>query len=468
MDEIVTIAAVQMPWKRVADLTQFRDELYRYLRLAKAKDARLVLLPELIGTSIAAAMLTEEQQQRKARTGVFARLRSALAGPEQTRVADALPQFVSTESQALRAAYLDLFSTAAREHAIWLVAGSLYLRDAGGPVRALSGVFDANGNVHGWQAKLHLADHERALAVPGESLTVFEAPWGRFGVLLGNDLLYPELGRALAYRGVVGIVNPAAATRSVTWKRLRIAALARAQENQVFVTQSFLLGPDELTGENGLFVGRSALSSPVELSPRGDGLLVEVGAETAEGVISGEWNIVALRRLWQDADERPREDLRGPLFAKLLGFDYESGATIAERTAAIEAEAAEQAARAKPLILQSPAWPERPVVPAELPPAPPPDQFLAGIEAEVEEVADLEGARELLEGVQPSSELSEAASEPALGGELIEAQEELPAEDESSQVLDESPGTEESPQAPDELPAEEKPPPVDDDEPRAA
>lgn len=439
MEEIINVAAVQMPWKRVADLNQLHDELYRYLRLAKTKDARLVILPELVGTIIAAALLDEEQRRRQAQAGVFARLRSALAGSEHRRLADALPQFVSAESETLRNIYLDLFSAAAREHGIWLVAGSLYLRDENGAVRALSGIFDANGDLHGWQAKLHPAAHERALVVPGERLTVFEAPWGRFGVLLGNDLLYPELGRALAYRGATGIANPAAATRPATWKRLRIAAAARAQENQLFVAQSFLLGSDELTAEKRTFVGRSALWSPVELSPRGDGLLVEIGAANAEGVISGEWNIVALRRLWQEADERPRESLRGPLFARLLGHDYESGATIAGRTAAIEAEAAERAARARPMVLPSPTWPEPVAAPTELPEPVPPEEFLAAIEAEVEEVADLEGARELLAGVQPpeSEERLEAPDEPAANEDLARAPDEPPREVEPRQLSDE-------------------------------
>lgn len=393
MPERIPVAAVQLGWKHHTERAQAHDDLYRYLRLARTKGAELVVLPELSGFLVAPALQRPDQQATGSSGGFWQRLRGA-GRSEPHPLRQALPLLVSEHSDELLAAYLDLFSPAAREHATWLVAGSLFMREAGGPVHALAALFDANGALVGWQSKLHLSDGERALALPGDDLQSFATPWGRLGILLGSDMLYPELGRALAYRGVDLIANPVAATSTTMWKRLRLAAAARAQENQLFVAQSFLLGPNEVTGAGDdaapPFVGRSALFAPIEMTARGDAILAEMGTESAEGVVAEVCDLARLHTLWQEADERPREALRGPLFAQLLAFDYESGATLNERAAEASAQTAHRA-RAATMAVQRTAWGPPP------PPTTTPAEFLDAIEAEVGEIADIENARDIID-----------------------------------------------------------------------
>ncbi len=387
----IVAATIQASWKRLATADDVRHELNRYLRLARNKGADLVVLPELMGVMLvvplAGGLRGRLVKKSAGRSGFWGRLLGALSGGAAEILGGlpaVLPRLVDEHGNALRQAYIELFGQAAREHAVYLVGGSLYLPDEeDGKVRALCGVFDRTGALLGWQPKFHLSAADAVLAVPGETLNVFETEFGRLGVLLGADVLYPELARALAYRGAVAIACPAAVTTQADWRRLRLTLVARAQENQIFLAQSFLLGDNELAPQLGAtFQGRSAVVAPVELTPRTDGVLVEVGAPTAEAVVSAEWNFDALRNLWQTASMRPRAELRGPLFLDLLRFDYESGATIDERLHTIE-ETSPQPALPPPTVLQPEGeWPGEPA--PEPPPSP--EAFIAEVQREADEL----------------------------------------------------------------------------------
>ncbi len=363
MGDGLTVAAVQMRWKRYPDEQSLRKELVRFMRLARDKGAHLALFPELTGLMLAAPLAGELHDSLQRRGGLLGRL---LAGTPD--LAEVLPTLITRHGQILVDRYIALFGGLAREFGMMVVAGSL-LAETDEGVCYRTGVFDAHGSLLGWQAKLHLTAHEGAMASAGSDLTVFDTEWGRLGVLIGHDLLFPELGRALAYRGCVGILNPTLARSRHAWQQQKILASARAQENQLFVAQSFLVGEDDIfVGERPRLEGRSSVLAPVALSPRGDGVLAEVGAEKVEGVVSGRWDIVALHDLWEDAEVRVRTLARGELFHDLLAFDYGSGATIAERTTDVE-EAALLAAPRRPAALPVPPPLPEPATALDLPPA---------------------------------------------------------------------------------------------------
>lgn len=366
MADTITVAAVQPAWQRLATADDVRREVGRYLRLARNKGAGLVIFPEHFGLMLALPLTNDAEsgvrgsllKQSLGRSGFWGRLMGAVTGGAAEMLGGLpalLPKLLEQHSDLLRDMYVDLFGAAAREHGVYLVAGSIYLRDTDGMIRAMSGVFDRTGTVLGWQAKLHVGAQQTQLIEPGQELMAFETDFGRFGVLLGGDVLYPELARALAYRGVTAIACPAAATTAAEWQQLRITLNARAQENQIFLAQSFLTGENELRLQDGsMYQGRSAIVAPASLSPHYDGVLMEVGSPTAEAVISSEWDFHALRDEWETGPIRPRTELRGALFENLLRFDYESGATIDERVRSLE-ETASQPALPEPETEEAPA-----------------------------------------------------------------------------------------------------------------
>ena len=344
MNTHITAAVVQASWRRLADADEVRSELKRYLRLVRNKGADLAVLPEQFGLMLAIPLASGLRGSLVKKAiggrGFWGKLVGALSGGAAEMLGGlpaVLPRLIAEQSDVMRDTYVELLSAAAREHAVYLVGGSLYLQDEDGQVRAMSPVFDRTGDLLGWQAKFHLDPMDEAYAMPGDTLNTFETEFGRLGVLLGGDILYPELTRALAYRGVVALANPALATTPAEWQRMRIVLNARAQENQIFAAQAFLIGDNEFTPEIGdTFEGKSGIVAPVELTPRTDGILVEVGSPKAEGVVSAAWDFAALRHLWETGSAQPRRTMRSHIFHDLLHFDYQSGATIEERFHAIE------------------------------------------------------------------------------------------------------------------------------------
>jgi predicted amidohydrolase len=120
---------------------------------------------------------------------------------------------------------------------------------------------------------------------------------GRLGLVFGEEIGYPEVGRLLARQDVGLIAALCAASEEATVAETRLAAIARAQENQCYVATSFPVGPDYLaTDADGAhaLLGRSGIYAPPAQTPRYSGALVEMGALSTEGLLTGELTGVAL------------------------------------------------------------------------------------------------------------------------------------------------------------------------------
>jgi hypothetical protein len=176
---------------------------------------------------------------------------------------------------------------------------------------------------------LNLAPDERDLAAPGTDLPTFETRFGRLGVLIGRDTLYPELARLLAIQGadlLVGInACPGVAQGSV----IRSALALRAEENQVFTAASFLLGSNYLGQENREdLYGQSALLGPISLTHRGDGILIQTGTDRTEGLVAAELDMAQLYNLRQNSRFRPRQEMNLGTLGPVLADIYQQGLTI--------------------------------------------------------------------------------------------------------------------------------------------
>jgi hypothetical protein len=110
---------------------------------------------------------------------------------------------------------------------------------------------------------------------------------------------------------------------------VRSALALRAEENQVFVAASFLLGPDYLSREKSQdFYGQSALLAPMSLTDAGDGILIQAGTNRTEGLIAADLDAEGLYALRQTSRFRPRQEMNlgnlGPVLAEM----YQQGLTI--------------------------------------------------------------------------------------------------------------------------------------------
>jgi len=316
--ERLVIASVQQRMRIFATLDLYRSEVQRFLRVAKHKNAELVLFPELGATmlipplldNIRTALLKYAEWGRRRKSPLWQRYAAGfswwLASLGTTDFAETVADYLTTTGPELWQTYCTLFGELAQQSDLIIVAPSGYLPDPeDGVVRNISGVFGRDGTLLGYQAKGRLSEQDRRIAEPGTDWTVIQTEAGALGLLLGNDLLYPEIGRLLTYKGAEILVGQGAAETTPLYQKLRAGLLAGMQDNQVFAAASFLVGSNDLVGKDKIqYVGRSAIFAPQELTPRFNGVLVEMGSANSEGVLSADWNYVALHKLW-DLSEIP-------------------------------------------------------------------------------------------------------------------------------------------------------------------
>jgi predicted amidohydrolase len=126
------------------------------------------------------------------------------------------------------------------------------------------------GTVVSEYRKVHLLGEERQVFRNGFRFTVVDAEWGRFGMLVGIDLAFPEAARSLTLDGAELVVV------SANWEEnardaWRAYLVSRACENAVFVAAANRVGdePTRRFGGDSLLVGPTAeiytvLDEPIE------------------------------------------------------------------------------------------------------------------------------------------------------------------------------------------------------------
>jgi len=135
-----------------------------------------------------------------------------------------------------------LMAQLAREHAIWLIGGTLpMIADEVGKVLNTTLVYGPDGQRVSRYDKIHLFSFsqgeesydEARTIVYGKEVGSFEAPFGKVGLSVCYDLRFPELYRALGDCSL--IVVPAAFTYTTGKAHWETLLRARAIENQCYV-----------------------------------------------------------------------------------------------------------------------------------------------------------------------------------------------------------------------------------------
>lgn len=205
MDAIA--AAVQM--RSDSDKERNLETAARLIGAAAAKGANLVVLPETFnwrGSRAAQAQAAEDP-----------------SGPS-----------------------LQLMAQLARQHRIWLLAGSITERIAGDDTHAYntSVLIDPEGVSVARYRKIHLFDvdltgrvvtRESDVKRPGDEVVCAATELGRIGLSICYDLRFPELFRQLATLGAEIITLPSAFTYPTGEAHWEVLVRARAIENQAFV-----------------------------------------------------------------------------------------------------------------------------------------------------------------------------------------------------------------------------------------
>ena len=142
----------------------------------------------------------------------------------------------------------DFLATAAAQHGMWVIAGSMPLVSPDMAAERVYGacpVFNAAGDVEAVYRKIHLFDvdlvdkqesyRESNSMYPGDEVVTVDTPAGRVGLTICYDLRFPELFRQLVDAGSTLFTVPAAFTKTTGEAHWHTLLRARAIENLAYV-----------------------------------------------------------------------------------------------------------------------------------------------------------------------------------------------------------------------------------------
>jgi predicted amidohydrolase len=174
------------------------------------------------------------------------------------------------------------FAAAAREHGVWLLAGSIHEAiDGDERTYNTSVLFDRNGVEQARYRKIHLYDVqipgqvdalESVTIAPGEEVVTADIDGHTAGLAICYDLRFPELFRGLMEQGAEFMFLPAAFTLFTGKDHWEVLIRARAIENQAYMLASGQQGKDK---RGRTTYGRSMIVDPwgtvLAVAPDGEG-----------------------------------------------------------------------------------------------------------------------------------------------------------------------------------------------------
>ncbi len=182
-------------------------------------------------------------------------------------------------------------SALAKQHGLWVVAGSIPVaarsdgEEMDSRVRSACFVYDAQGNELARYDKIHLFDvdvddrlgsyRESDSIEPGDQVKILDTPYGRLGLSICYDLRFPELYRMLQTQGAEIITVPSAFTAVTGAAHWEVLLRARAIENLCFVVGANQGGSHSETRES---FGHSMIIDPwgkvLAMRERGAGVIL--------------------------------------------------------------------------------------------------------------------------------------------------------------------------------------------------
>jgi predicted amidohydrolase len=111
----------------------------------------------------------------------------------------------------------------------------------------------------GLYRKVHLFYRENILFTPGNlGFPVFDLPFGKIGMMICFDWLYPESTRSLALKGAQLIAHPS----NLVLPYCPDGMVTRALENKVFTATADRVGEENRSGVDLKFIGTSEIVAP--------------------------------------------------------------------------------------------------------------------------------------------------------------------------------------------------------------
>lgn len=159
-----------------------------------------------------------------------------------------------------------------REMSLAICPGSYWRREHGKMISATCLI--VNGDICGEQTQLYLARWESDLGLDcGCHQQVITYDSWKIGMVVGTDVFYPQVSRALAMEGVNLVLAPIGFVGEPNrWQQLS-GMWNHVQQNQFFAIESGFNGRIA----NMTFWGESAINAPVEMTPKENGFMCRTG-----------------------------------------------------------------------------------------------------------------------------------------------------------------------------------------------
>lgn len=150
--------------------------------------------------------------------------------------------------------------------------------------------------------------------VGGDELKAFDTDSGKIGILISDDIEYPELGRLYAEQGVNLLFVPFSSATPNDYQRIKCCAQARAIENECYVAIAGSVGNLPKVSNMDTQFAQSAVFSPSDFAFPIDSTISEASPNT-EMTLVADVDLSLLRELHLHGSSRNLLDRRGDLYS---------------------------------------------------------------------------------------------------------------------------------------------------------
>jgi predicted amidohydrolase len=327
----IRVACVQQKARIYPDEDSFREWIRFFMKKASGENCSLIAFPEGVGAMLAPqfmprplvkVLMTAYNEEEgasavkaagKALLGKF--LDRVTAGQDLTATFN---ETLKKHGRELRESYLRVFSSVAREHGMYVVGGSAYVPDEKtGKIVNAAYMFGPDGEVLGYQNKIHLYIEDTHICEPGTEIRVFDTDFGKIGLPICYEGMFPEISRLMVLQGARALINVSACPGEACFAKIRAGAWSRVQDNQVFGMHSCLVGRNDLSKEfTADYVGRSSILAPLDYTRDLSGVLAEAGSLDGEEMLVAAWDYKRLDELISRNDTPIYRDLQLDLVKK--------------------------------------------------------------------------------------------------------------------------------------------------------
>jgi predicted amidohydrolase len=277
----IRAASIQLPFSYFSTPQEFADHVRAPIELAAQNGAQIILLPHLTSFMLFGmfdfdATPTDSLDQLAQRQNV------------------STAEWLNERAGYVFEFYLHLFQSLASRVETWLAPGTV-LEPEGDALYPTAFLMNPAGEIVGRQRQMHRTAHEIEWGVSqGDTLRVFETELGDFGFVIGEDVHYPEVARALALNGADVLLHPTAQKAETLQRNVSTEndIWQDVQSNQTFGVQANLVG--------GTWRGRSAVYAPVEMTADKRGVLVRATSDSDGEMISADLDFEGLQKVRTD------------------------------------------------------------------------------------------------------------------------------------------------------------------------